>query len=247
MLKIKDYQDKGLFENKALNLELESGYILGVVGANGSGKTQFLEGIRFNPPFSSGEITLDGVKNLREVSTDIPSVFPFDSSDKLELRYKISQIETLLSLAKPEFSKERFRSYLERYELNRNTSIKKLSLGQRQRLMIAIAFASQSKLIVMDEPTEGIDPFILDEILEDLRAYVINHDAYCIIATHQTKSYDQFFDQILYIEDHEILFNLTYPDFLEEANNYLDEKIENMDLYQFSYQRQKEKMYDSNQ
>lgn len=247
MLKIKKYQDKGLFEKKALNLELESGYILGVVGANGSGKTQFLQSIRFQPLTSSGEIVLDEAKNIRTVSTDIPATFPFEPTDKLEFRYKISQIETLLSLAKPEFSKAIFRSYLERYDLKRNTSIKKLSLGQRQRLMIAISFASQSKLIVMDEPTEGIDPFILDEILDDLRAYVIQNDAYCIIATHQTKSYDQFFDHVLYLEDHEILFNLSYPDFLEEANNFLNEKIENMDLYQFSYQRQKEKMYDSNQ
>lgn len=233
MLSIKEFQTKDLFKNRSLTLDLEPGYILGVIGPNGSGKSQFLENITLKPLKYQGSIKLNGNPNYRKEMSYIPEKFPYLP------HMKIKEISKLISLAQTSFCMDTFNSLLNRYELDRKLKIKKLSLGQKQRLMIAISLASKAKLIVMDEPTEGIDPFSLELIMDDLREYVIVNDANLVIVTHQIKIYEAFFDHILYMEDHEILLNETYPDFITSAKKYMDADIEIVKISDFVAQRQK--------
>ena len=240
MFIINNYQSVKLFKSQALNLILEDSYILGVLGPNNSGKTHFIESIILRERKSTGSISLNGEENFRKELSYIPSEFPY------EKHLKIKQIEKFMSLVNDNFSKDTFRNYLDRYELSINETVKKLSLGQKQRLMIALSLSSKAKLIIMDEPTEGLDPFILDEIIDDLREYVILNNANCIVITHQTTAYEDFFDHILYMEDSEYVLNLDYPDFIRQSNNYLDTKLDKISLHDFVSQRQKEQKHDPN-
>lgn len=240
MLQINNFRTPQLFNNHPLNLKLDSSHILGILGANGAGKTDFIKSLILPPHHSTGSISLNGSAYFKNEIAYIPSDDPYGSN------ISIKEAETYNRLRYKKFSTEAFRRYLDRYELDLKMKISKLSLGQKQRLLISLALSSNAALIIMDEPTQGLDPFILREIMDDLRAYVILNEANCIIVTHQTKIYQDFFDHLIYIENHEILFNKSFPDFLGCANSLLNTALDTVNLDDFVKQRQKEMPYVKN-
>ncbi|HZJ86785.1 MAG TPA: ABC transporter ATP-binding protein [Erysipelothrix sp.] len=241
MLKVrnltKHYND---FSLDKINFQIGEGLILGISGANGAGKTTLMKLLSKSIQANEGEITLNNKHEYRDILTYHPSIFPFETF------YKVSHVLYFYDSVYETFDLNKASQKLKNYEIDIKTSISKLSLGQKQKLILAIILSIEAQLILLDEPTDGVDVFVRNEILSELQTHVYNTGATLIIATHQLHFYEDILDYILYLEDGKQLFFKDMITFKESANDYLIEKTEEMNLKNFSYTRQKEHTYDPN-
>ena len=134
----------------------------------------------------------------------------------------------------------KFDEYLNRYELKEEMKVKKMSLGQRQKLMMALAMSYGAKLLILDEPSEGIDPFLRTEIINDLRQYIYDNNANLIIATHELEAYESLLDHIIYLENGEAIINCDIINFPIKAMEILKLEDELLSIKDFSLLRQRE-------
>lgn len=235
MLKIKELGYKyDEFELESVNLDLQPSYVLGVLGSNGAGKSTLIGLIAHELERQNGDVLLNGERDYRHTMAYAPSYFPF------RLSYKIKELSKMMSLFYEEWDQEAFNLYCIKYDLDKNDKLKKLSLGMKQRLMIAITLSHKAKLVILDEVTEGIDPFVRDEIMNDLREFIYKYRPIVIVASHNLEQYESFIDHVLYLEEGKVLANENIFKFKEIANELLKEKLDHVTLSSFSLARQKE-------
>lgn len=235
MLRIQDLNYKyEEFRLDAINLELQTSYVLGVLGANGAGKSTLIKLLAHELERQNGDVLLNGETDYRHTMAYAPSYFPF------KLSYKVKELAKMMSLFYKEWDQEVFDTYCEKYDLGKNDKLKNLSLGMKQRLMIAVSLSHKAKLVILDEVTEGIDPFVRDEIMDDLREYIYKYRPIVVVASHNLEQYETFIDHVIYLEEGKVLINENIFKFKEIANDFLEEKLEDVQLSTFSLARQKE-------
>ena len=235
MLKIKELGYKyDEFELESVTLDLQPSYVWGVLGSNGAGKSTFIRLLAHELEKQNGEVLLNGERDYRHTLAYAPSYFPF------KLSYKIKELSKMMSLFYEEWDQEIFDGYCLKYDLDKNDKLKKLSLGMKQRLMIALTLSHKAKLVILDEVTEGIDPFIRDQIMDDLREYIYKYRPIVIVSSHNLEQYESFIDHVLYLEEGKVLINENIFKFKEIAQELLEEELEELTLSSFSLARQKE-------
>ncbi len=189
----------------SLNLELQSGTICGILGKNGAGKTTLLRliaGVLFPAEgnvlvngFSSGERRVDMLADLFYVQEEY--IFPDVSMDTYV---------SLNSSFYPGWSAEKFQEILLEFELPANKRIKELSFGQKKKFLIAFALATNCKLLILDEPTNGMD-IPSKTIFRKVVASSLSEDQCILISTHQVKDVANLLDRIVVIEGGRVIFN----------------------------------------
>lgn len=239
MLKVRDlgieFKD---FKLEPVSLNLDTGMVLGIFGANGSGKTTLIKLLTWELKRQSGDVEFDGKKEYRDVLSYMPSYFPYEQYST------VREVIFMYKSIYQNFDEDLGLSYLNKFDIKLKDKPRKLSLGTRQKLMLALVLASNAKLIILDEPTDGIDIFLRDEIFEILQDYLYDKDVTLIIASHQIESYEPIIDEILYLEDGKTLIQEDAISFRTVATQYLDEDLERVSLKDFSYLRQKGYTYD---
>lgn len=188
-----------------LNLNLEPGKIYGLLGRNGAGKSTLLNNITgLNSP-KSGKIRVNGQnpssKNpsfLRDIyiipdDVYIPSIGPDSFLKNYGSFY-------------PNFSLSSCREYLELLEVPNNRKLNKLSFGQQKKFIIAFALACNTSLLIMDEPTNGLD-IPSKGLFRKLIASVRSKDKTFIVSTHQVRDLDNMIDHVLVVKNGELLLN----------------------------------------
>ena len=192
-----------LFED--LNLSLSPGHIYGVLGKNGTGKTTLLSlisGLLFpvagkmdvlgqNP----GKRQVDFLQDLFLVSEE------FDLPDLSPVGYA-----TLYSSFYPRFDEELYHRSLQEFEIGPNRAMNKMSMGQRKKAFIAFAVACNTRLLLMDEPTNGMD-IPSKAQFRKLIASIATENRCLVISTHQVRDLENLIDRIVVLENHRIIFN----------------------------------------
>ena len=221
---------------KSINFTFENG-VYGLLGANGAGKTTLINILIGAANATDGAILLDGV-NIRQLGTDYLKLIGFmPQYPKFYLNYKVSDFMEYMCRIRGCFdgkSEENIASILKYVNLydKRFQKIKTLSGGMKQRLGIAQALLGDTKFIVLDEPTAGLDP------LERKRFRCLVKDIakkrMVLVATHLI--YDVEDDcNILMMKEGSILHNRKLDDLLKE---YQVDTLEN--VYELCYGEQKE-------
>lgn len=182
------------FEIKPVSFELMPGTVCGIFGETGAGKTTFLRMLMRLYKRNSGFVTFGETEEFMADCAYIPDqiVYP--------LQMKIKDVAKLESTFYKNWDQARFEAYRAQFGLDNNMKIDKLSLGQRQRLMLAVSLSHKAELLIFDEPTDGIDPFDREFIMTTLREYLYEFNATALIATHNIKEVDVMIDYILYFE-----------------------------------------------
>ena len=185
-----------------LNTELHTGQIYGLLGANGSGKTTLLYTISGCITPLAGEVEVLGAtpsSRSREMLQEL--IFMPD-----EVELPAISAESFIkdySTFRPRFDKEKFQRILERFDFTHNLKLNKLSLGNRKKFFIAFALASNAKIVLFDEPTNGLD--ITSKVtFRQVLAEEINDERLFIISTHLVSDIEQLLSSIIVIKDKQI-------------------------------------------
>ncbi len=204
------YNRKGEPTIDNFSLNLEEGGVYGLLGSNGAGKSTLLQLICGLLTPYSGEITLDGVNTrLRRPST-LSNLYIVPEEIGLP-SLKLHQFARLNGQFYPNFSTEDMNRHLDTFELERDLRLDKLSMGQKKKVTLAFAMACNTKLLLMDEPTNGLDipaksafrKFIIESMTDD-RIFVIS--------THQVRDVSQILDHILIMNNRKVLLDKKVTD-----------------------------------
>lgn len=213
---------KSYFTKKALkniNMSLEKGKVLGLLGPNGSGKTTFIKIAVGILRQSSGEIIIDGKKPGVDTKA-VVSYLP----DRNYL-YKWMKIKDAVEFFKDfykDFDEKRCSELLEFMKLEENMKITSLSKGMMEKLNLTLVLSRKAKLYILDEPLAAVDPVAREQILDAIiQSY--NEESSMIITTHLVKDIERVFDDVALIKDGEIVLSGNAEDLRMEKGMSIDE------------------------
>ena len=196
------------FSLRSVSLNLPKGFIMGLIGENGAGKSTLIKIIMNLVKRDSGSINVFGMDNLefeREVKERIG--FVYDQCyyyDHISLEENGKMVAKLYS----NWDNDKFNKYLNKFSLNKKQLLKELSKGMRMKFSLCIALSHGAELIIMDEPTAGLDPIVRSEVLEELQRLLETENLSVIISTHITEDLEKIADYITFIKDGEIVFSI---------------------------------------
>lgn len=187
------------FALKDVSFTVPEGICCGFVGPNGAGKTTTLRAITGMAPIDNGRIRLLGRPETDCLSRkEVGILFdqPYFQEDWTPL-----DIERNLRLFYKSWDSDLYHSYLARFGLLARQKFKKFSRGMKMKLAMAVCLSHNARLLLLDEPTGGLDPAARDEILDLLREYLIPENRTILFSTHITSDLERIADQIVYISN----------------------------------------------
>ena len=189
------------FRLEKISFTLPKGYIMGYVGHNGAVKSTTLNLITNICKSSGGEIYVDGRTceedeiRYKEAIGYIGDEFYFPDN------FRVRDIRSVLKDFYTTFSTERFDELTEHWKLDRKLQVKDFSRGMKVKLMFASVLARETKLLVLDEATNGLDPVVRAEVLKTLQEYIADGERSVIFSTHILSDLEQIADYIYFIHD----------------------------------------------
>lgn len=192
---------------KNLSLSLESGSIYGLLGKNGAGKSTLLKnliGLLF--PLS-GSIIVNGFIPKKRQPSFLQTIY-FIPEEVYVPSLTITGYRNLFAPFYPGFDNESFAAYLEELDVKDEGKLNKLSFGQQKKFIIAFALACNTKVLILDEPTNGLD--IPSKIqFRKLIASIMHDDRIIIISTHQVRDLENLIDKIIIVDNGSLLLNAS--------------------------------------
>jgi len=191
-----------------LSMEIKDGTVTGIVGKNGAGKSTVIRAILGLIRPDSGQITING-KELSRLSEAEKARFGAALSDSGFSSYlRVEDIVCILRKMYPAFDERFFRSQCTSLRLPFDRKIKELSAGMRAKLRVLVAISHRADLLILDEPTAGLDAEARNDILDLLRQVMIDNDRCSILLTsHISSDLEGLCDEIYLLHDGKIVLH----------------------------------------
>lgn len=197
-----------------IDLELPEGYILGLVGENGSGKTTLIYTIMNLLPPESGIVRIFG-QSYKDAEVKIKEDIGFVYEEPVfYLNLKPSAMARILKESYQDWDDREYERLMKKFAIE-DKPLESLSKGQRAAFHFLTALCHNARLLILDEPTVGLDPIVRREMLEELRRYVEPGNRSVLISSHITSDLEQVADIISFLHKGEIYFTKDV-DFLKE-------------------------------
>ena len=208
MLKVEHLQKRYKQFSLYCSLEIKSGYVTGLIGQNGAGKSTTFKAILGLISIDGGAITLLGkeIENFTAKDKEALGVVLSDSgfSGYLTIRDIVPVLEHLYH----KFDKYFFLEQVKKYNLPLNKKIKEFSTGMKAKLKVLVAISHHAKLLILDEPTAGLDVIARDELLELLREFMEkDEDRAILISSHISSDLETLCDDLYMIHDGKIILH----------------------------------------
>jgi len=189
-----------------IDLSLGAGAITGLLGKNGVGKTTLLKLIAGALRPDGGEVSVLG-HSPEKRSVDFLSQIYLLPEEMPEMHLTIDKYMSIHAPFYPRFSEDEFRGFLAELEItDTSVSMSKLSMGNRKKVFIAFALATNARLILMDEPTNGLD-IHSKSVLRKLLRTKADEDRLIIISTHQVRDLQNILDAVVILDNTKVLLN----------------------------------------
>ncbi|MGX5820743.1 ABC transporter ATP-binding protein [Chitinophaga lutea] len=190
---------------EGVNLECHPGRICGLLGKNGAGKSSLLYNICGLTFPQSGRVSVLGYEPRRREPAFLSDVFLLPESFALPAIDLAAYVRSYAPFY-PRFDKEAFGRYLGLLEIEVPGKLTSLSHGQQKKVLIAFALSTNAKLLLMDEPTNGLD-IPSKRQFRKVIAGSLREDQCMLISTHQVRDLDSLIDEVIVLEDHRILLH----------------------------------------
>ena len=222
----KEFKNKAVL--KGVSFNIESGDIYGLIGENGAGKTTLLKLIvNLLKPTSGNiqvlgkEIKKDSYDYLRNIGALIDEPVFYK---KLTLYENFKVHCEYLGF----YDEEKLESVLKRVGLHNKKSkkIKELSFGEKQRLAIAYALITEPELLILDEPTNGLDPIAIVELREILLKLNREFNTTIIISSHAINELETLVNKVMFLKNGEIVENGLLEEIKEKCSVYIEIEVE---------------------
>lgn len=202
--------------NLNCTIQVEKGRVTGLVGRNGSGKSTIFKAILNLINIEDGTVEVfpnGGYENSLAKKQDIGVFLNYSGfSESLT----INKIANIMEPMYSQFDKAKFIQQCTNSNLPLNKKIKTFSTGMKTKLKILIATSYDAKLLLLDEPTTGLDVIARDEILHMLRTFMLTGEKSILISSHIAEDLESICDDIYMIDDGKIIFH-------EDTVNLLDQ------------------------
>ena len=215
LLEIRDAnrQVSDSFSLRNANLSIGSGEIVGLVGANGAGKTTIIRAALGLLKLDSGYAALFGEPlasdtpdpDARRLRSRVGVVF---DTCPYPCELTVSQVGACIEPAFPTWDNTCFEALVDRFGLEPKKKVKSLSRGMGMKLQLACALSHNADLLILDEATAGLDPLARDELLDELRDYASNDDRGVLLSSHITSDLERIADRVVGIDAGSIIFDM---------------------------------------
>ena len=206
MLKVKHLKKNYASFSLDCSLEVKPGYVTGLIGQNGAGKSTTFKAILGLIQCDGGSIEIFGQSALNEEDKQLLGVVLSDSGFSGYLT--ISDIIPILENLYKRFDKSFFLRMVNQFELPKNKKIKEFSTGMKAKLKIIVAMSHQAQLLILDEPTAGLDVIARDELLDMMRDYMAEDDQRAIlISSHISSDLETLCDDIYMIHNGQVIMH----------------------------------------
>jgi ABC-2 type transport system ATP-binding protein len=207
------YRHKSLLF-KDLNLYLNKGHIYGLLGKNGAGKSTLLKNITGLAFPAKGNCLFNGI-NVADRPVSVLEDIYFIAEELFVPSLTPDQFVKSTAGFYPKFNKDDYFNYLKALDVDQNAIMDKQSFGQQKKAMIAFGLAANTSLLLMDEPTNGLD--IPSKIqFRKLIASVLTEDRCIVISTHQVRDLDRLIDTLLVLHEGGIMVNQSVDEITEK-------------------------------
>jgi ABC-2 type transport system ATP-binding protein len=207
------YRNKPLLF-KDLNLSLNKGHIYGLLGKNGAGKSTLLKNMTGLAFPEKGSCLYNGI-NVASRPVSVMEDIYFIAEELFVPELTPVQFVSNTAGFYPNFSRSDFFHYLKALDVDLDGVMDKQSFGQQKKAMIAFGLATNTSLLIMDEPTNGLD--IPSKVqFRKLIASVLTEDRCIVISTHQVRDLDSLIDTLLVLHEREIVVNQSVDEITEK-------------------------------
>ena len=191
---------------KGIDFEIEKGQIVGLIGPNGAGKTTLIKCILGLLP-CEGELDVLGINpktNRPKLMQDVS----FIADVAILPRWlKVAEAIEFMENVHPNFNRQKAISFLDKTDISMHQKVKELSKGMIVQLHLALIIAIEAKILVLDEPTLGLDIIYRKSFYDTLLNDYFNENRTIIITTHQVEEVEHLFTHIMMINKGALILN----------------------------------------
>ncbi len=201
-----------------LNLVLERGQIIGLLGPNGSGKTTLIKLINDLLIPTEGQVLIDGMApgvETKKIVSYLPERTYLDPS------MKIKDIISYFSDFYENFVTDRAYHMMTDLEIDVNSRMRALSKGTKEKVQLALVMSRDAHLYVLDEPIGGVDPAARDYILQTILT-IYNENATILISTHLITDIENILDRVLFLKQGQVVLNAAVDEIRMDQGKSVD-------------------------
>ena len=198
-----------------ISFEIEKGRIMGLIGPNGAGKTTLLKAL-LGLTDCQGSLSVLGLDPFRQRKELMQNICFIADVAVLPRWIRVNQLLDFLQAIHPRFSRSRAEELLAKTKILPKAKVRELSKGMVTQLHLSIITAIDAKLLVLDEPTIGLDIIFRKEFYSNLLNDYFDEERTIIITTHQVEEIENLLSDVMFINDGRIVLDSSMDDLPEQ-------------------------------
>ena len=223
-----------------VSINVYEGNIVGLIGENGAGKSTFLKLILGLIEKDEGEVEILGEKNINDNRFILENIGVVIDDNVIPENLDIVKVNNIMCKIYRQWDTEKFYKLSSEFNLDRGKKIKDYSKGMKMKLSLIVALSHNPQLLVLDEPTTGLDPVAREQILDMFLDFVQDSSHSILFSSHIMDDLEKIADYIIFIKDGKVLLSENKDKIIYEWGVIRDEEklLENIEKkYVIAYKK----------